>query len=140
MVEEHTSWDTSGGCRCGRYRIRVTAEPLLISYCHCDDCRKTTGAPVTVFVGFKEDDVQLEGEGAANYQSTPTVQRLYCDKCGTPIAYADSRLPGEIYYYVGIMRDPSQWIPTLHAWTSEQVEWLKISDDLPKFKGFSRQR
>lgn len=140
MAEEHVPTDPSGSCRCGRYRIRAAAEPILVSYCHCEDCRKATGAPVTVFVGFKEKDVQLIGKDAAIYQSTPTVQRLFCDKCGSPIAYRDSRLPGEIYYYLGFMQDPSKWVPTLHAWMTEQVEWLRINDDLPRFKGFSQHR
>lgn len=140
MTEEYPLSNLSGGCRCGKYKFRVSAKPFLTSYCHCSDCRKATGAPVTVFVGFNEAEIQLGGKDALTYQSTPTVQRLFCGNCGTPIGYRDNRLPGEIYYYLGIMNKPENFCPTLHAWTAEQLAWLKINDDLPHFKAFSRQR
>ena len=33
-----------GGCLCGAVRYRLEARPLAINACHCNDCRKLTGA------------------------------------------------------------------------------------------------
>jgi len=33
-----------GGCLCGAVRYRLEARPLAIDACHCNDCRKLTGA------------------------------------------------------------------------------------------------
>jgi hypothetical protein len=56
-VSNHT-----GGCRCGAVRFEASVEPNHVSYCHCSDCRKATGAPVTAFVGFAADQVSLTGD------------------------------------------------------------------------------
>jgi hypothetical protein len=130
----------SGACRCGRYRFRVAAEPFTVSYCHCSDCRRATGALVTVFVGFRAGDVHRLGPEAAVHAATPSVERLFCGTCGTPVGYRDERLPGEIYYYLGIMDDPASLPPMLHAWAGERLPWLDLGDDLPRFEGFSRPR
>lgn len=129
-----------GRCRCGAYRFRAHAEPFQVSYCHCSDCRKATGAPVTVFVGFRESEVDLLGEAASAYLSSSRVQRLYCGKCGTPIGYSDARLPGEIYYYLGVLEAQDGLVPQLHAFVSEKLPWLEIEDGLPRHERFSRSR
>lgn len=140
MAEIVSSSESRGRCRCGRYQFRISSQPFLISYCHCSDCRSSTGAPVTVFVGFEAGEVRLVGEDADAYQSTPDVRRLFCARCGTPIGYKDRRLPGEIYYYLGMFEEQSGFSPQLHAWVSERLEWLEIVDDLPQHAHFSRPR
>lgn len=130
----------SGRCRCGIYRFRAATEPIQVSYCHCSDCRRATGAPVTVFAGFREDEVELLGDEAAVHQSTPEVERLFCAQCGTPIGYRDLRLADEIYYYLGLLDEPSRLVPRLHAFESERLAWLNIVDDLPRHERFSRSR
>jgi|TARA_R100001369_G_scaffold80430_1_gene110801 hypothetical protein len=139
MTEDIVSIN-SGRCRCGKYRFRVFGEPFWVSYCHCSDCRKATGAPVAVFAGFKSDEVKLFGEKATTYKSIPEVKRLFCSRCGTPIGYQDARLPGEIYYYIGVLEEQSKVVPQLHAWISERLDWLSIADDLPRYQHFSRPR
>ena len=57
----------SGGCRCGAgARSKRSGEPLSVGYCHCSDCRRATGAPVSAFVGFRADEVSLAGETLQN--------------------------------------------------------------------------
>ncbi|SOB75528.1 Uncharacterized conserved protein [Marinobacter sp. LV10R510-11A] len=130
----------SGKCRCGAYRFHVSEEPFWVSYCHCGDCRKSTGAPVTVFAGFKIESVKLTGCEATTYRAIPEVTRLFCSRCGTPIGYQDVRLPGEIYYYIGILEEQTIVVPQVHAWTVERLCWLNITDDLPSYQHFSRPR
>lgn len=40
-----------GGCLCGAVRF-ATGQPKSVFWCHCQSCRKHSGAPVSVFVGF----------------------------------------------------------------------------------------
>jgi len=140
MQTDNSSSEIVGSCSCGRVRYRATEDPFLVSYCHCTDCRKATGAPVTVFVGFKSADVQFKGEKPDRHRPTPTVDRLFCAICGTPIGYEDDQLPDEIYFYSSTLEDPSRYLPQLHAWVSERLDWLHIEDDLPHYERFSRQR
>lgn len=140
MIADESSSTRTGTCRCGRFRVRVPAEPAYVSYCHCADCRKATGAPVAVFVGFREPDVEVLGEPAQVYACTPEVDRMFCGHCGTPIAYRDRRLAGEIFFYVGLMDEQADLVPRRHAWTVEQLPWLDIRDEVPRFERFSVER
>jgi len=44
-----------GGCLCGAVRFTATGRPKGIYWCHCQSCRKHTGAPVSVFVAFEPE-------------------------------------------------------------------------------------
>ncbi len=130
----------SGECRCGRYRFETRSKPFLVSYCHCNDCRKATGAVVTVFVGFNESYIRILGDKPNVYESSSTVRRFFCKYCGTPIGYKDNKLPSEMYHYLGIFDDPSRFTPQFHSFVSERLPWVDIEDDLPKYERFSRPR
>lgn len=128
-----------GGCQCGRHRYALGAEPFAVSYCHCNDCRRATGAPVTVFAGVRDDEVTF-GEAPAVFASSDQAERLFCSACGTPLAYRDRRLPGELYLLLGTLDEPGRFVPQRHAFTARQLPWLHIDDGLPRHPGFSRSR
>lgn len=129
----------AGGCACGAVRLRCTAPPLHASYCHCADCRRQTGAPVTVFVGFDPAAVHFESAPRTRH-CAPHVRRGFCPACGSPMAYADDRLADAIYLLAGVFDDPGFIRPQCHAWTREALAWLDIADGLPRYPGFSRPR
>lgn len=128
-----------GGCRCGAVRVAARAEPFWCSWCHCSDCRKATGAPATVFVGFRDADLDIAGSSLAVHRNDP-VERLFCRECGTPVGYRDSRLAGETYLYLGVMDRPGRFRPTRHAFVSERLPFVSIDDGLPRFERFSIER
>ena len=65
------------------------------------------------------------------YENGP-VTRSFCGVCGSPIAYVDERLEDVIYFTLGAMDMPADFPPTLHAYVSEQLPFLRMSDDLPR--------
>jgi hypothetical protein len=121
----------SGGCRCGAVQFSVSAEPNHISYCHCTDCRKATGAPVAAFVGFAANEVALEGETLRVYENGP-VKRSFCSACGSPIAYVDDRLANQIYFMLGAMDAPENYKPTHHAHVRSQLPFVHMPDGLER--------
>ncbi|WP_353643919.1 GFA family protein [Mesorhizobium sp. WSM2239] len=126
MMRGHT-----GGCRCGAVRFEVSAEPHHVSYCHCGDCRRASGAPVSAFVGFMADEVKLAGDALKTFENGP-VTRSFCGVCGSPIAYADKRLAGRVYFMLGAMDMPAYFKPTLHAYVREQLPFVHMPDGLPR--------
>lgn len=121
----------TGGCRCGAVKFEATEDPLDVTYCHCGDCRRATGAPVSAFVGFRDDAVSISGDSLKTFQNGP-VGRSFCGTCGTPICYVDQRLEGAIYFMLGAMDAPGHYKPSLHAYVREQLPFVHMPDGLPR--------
>jgi hypothetical protein len=128
-----------GHCRCGSVRFEARVDPHHVSYCHCNDCRKATGAPVAAFVGFMAEDVIMNGDTLARHEMGPVTRRS-CGNCGSPIAYSDSRIGDRIYIYLGIMDQPANYHPTLHAHVNAQLPFVHMPDGLPRYDGTSVPR
>lgn len=133
MTSLHT-----GNCRCGAVRFEARAEPFHVSYCHCVDCRKASGAPLSAFVGFKAEASTFTGTKADYVNGT--VTRHFCPVCGTPLAYLDARLPDDIYLTLGAMDHQERYVPTLHAWVGQKLPYFHIGDGLPQLERTSVPR
>jgi len=121
----------TGGCRCGAVRFESSADPHHISYCHCADCRRASGAPVSAFVGFMAEAVTFSGEEPRVFANGP-VTRSFCGTCGSPLAYFDERIGDQIFFVLGAMDAPERYKPTLHAYVREQLPYLHMPDGLPR--------
>lgn len=124
----------TGGCRCGAVRFTAAADPHVATLCHCEDCRRASGAPFLAFVGFDRSEVVFEGEEGRRYGRAP-VARSFCATCGAPVAYHDERLPDKIYVVLGAMDEPHRFEPTLQAFAGEALPFACISVDLPAREG-----
>ena len=56
-----------------------------VLYCHCNWCRKATGAPVSVWLMFDQGQVAFIVGSPQKYASSPGVLRGFCPTCGTPL-------------------------------------------------------
>jgi len=129
-----------GKCMCGAVRIRAVGMPTAVIYCHCGDCRASSGAPVSLFAGYLVGQVEwLRGE-PKGYRSSATVMRSFCPDCGTPLSYEDGRLPGEVYVPIGVFDDPEAFEPKAHNWASQRIRWFDVRDDLPQHEQSSMPR
>ncbi len=69
--------------------VRTTGSPTVVVYCHCRDCRRFSGAPVSLFAGYRSKQVELTGGEPTAYESSPGVHRSFCGRCGTPVSFED---------------------------------------------------
>ena len=95
-----------GRCLCGALRFTAEGPPKWTSYCHCQSCRRHTGAPVSAYAGFEATKVRLDGE-LTYFSSSPGVRRGFCGRCGSTLTYEGDRWPGEIHLHIGAFDDPS---------------------------------
>jgi hypothetical protein len=123
----------TGRCLCGEVRFEAYGEPLWVAHCHCQSCRRSTGAPVTTFVGYRRDQVSVLGGERRIYESSPGVTRRFCGRCGTPLSYEADRFAGEIHLYVCTLDAPDRFKPGFHVHFGEKVAWLDLHDDLPRY-------
>jgi hypothetical protein len=54
MAETHT-----GQCHCGAVEIEMRGDPLEVGYCHCENCRRCSAAPVSAFTLWKKESVSV---------------------------------------------------------------------------------
>ncbi len=125
---------TTGHCQCGVIRYEFEGKPKWVMHCHCESCRRAVSSVVATYIGVRVDQFRyLQGEPAV-YESSPGVKRYFCARCGSPMAYAGSRWPGEVHLFHGTLSNPSQWPPTGHAHIGEQLPWFDAHDTLPRFE------
>ena len=119
-------------CACGAHRGAGEGEPDSVTWCHCDDCRRESGAPAYAWVGWREQQLRGGLAGLAARETKPGVTRERCGSCGATLAYRDAGLPGMAYIPLGAHDRPHDLVPTEHAYWGERVAWLSVADDLPK--------
>lgn len=121
-----------GGCRCGAVRYRADGRPLWASHCHCADCRRSSGAPVSTFVGVRAGTFRFVRGAPGAHESSPGVVRKFCRGCGTPLTYEASVYPGEVHVMAGSLDAPEKIAPRHHVFVRERLPWFAIGDDLPR--------
>ena len=60
-----------GRCMCGGVQFVATGKQTDVSWCHCESCRRHTGAPVSVFVGFRHEAYKVTKGEITKYNSSP---------------------------------------------------------------------
>ncbi|MCB8840736.1 GFA family protein [Aurantimonas sp. VKM B-3413] len=125
-----TETEHAGGCRCGRIRFSSTVAPDFLGICHCGDCRRASGAPFLAFVGFRRADLHFVGAELKTFGEAP-VSRGFCGDCGSPLTYADARLPDRIFVVLGAMDRAERYPPDQQAFLSERLPFAALTVDLP---------
>src|SRR5262249_3939183 len=69
---------------CGAVEIEVRGEPLEMGYCHCENCRRYSAAPVSAFTLWKPGQIKITKgiEFLGKFKSLEISDRRYCTKCG----------------------------------------------------------
>lgn len=123
-----------GGCLCRKLRYESSSAPVEKGYCHCSLCRKSTSAPVVAFASFPITDFKYILGEPRIYYSSNSGQREFCSNCGTPIAHRGRVDPKTVDVNSGTLDDVESVVPDFHIYSDDQVSWLNISDNLPRYK------
>ncbi|MCW6529676.1 GFA family protein [Sphingomonas sp. MMSM20] len=126
----------TGRCHCGAVTWRASEEPQRHSLCHCEDCRRWSGAPVVGWAAFDENVVTIEGE-TRGYQSSSAATREFCARCGTGLFYRSATLlPGILDIQSGTMDDPEAFPPSAQVMVRHRLGWAREMDKLPAFESY----
>ena len=125
-------FEATGGCLCGAVRFRVTAEPFAAYYCHCTKCQKSIGGPFTTAATVSFESLAFTNGEPRAYESSPGFVRLFCDTCGTPLGFRAKDDPKLATFRLGCLDDPNAIRPEFHIFTSTQVSWCDVADNLPR--------
>ena len=116
-----------GGCLCGAVRFGAKGTPRWIGWCHCQSCRRHSGAPVSVFA-FAHTDVEAMCGAITKFQSSPGTRRGFCVTCGSTLTCESNGRPDELHIHVGAFDHASELAPTFHIYPEERLPWLCLAD------------
>jgi hypothetical protein len=120
------TWE--GGCLCGAVRFSATGAPIWTAWCHCQSCRRHSGAPVSVFVAFDQSAVAVPQGTITKYASSPGVRRGFCATCGSTLTCESDKRPGELHVHVGAFDRAVELAPSFHIFPEERLPWLCLSE------------
>jgi hypothetical protein len=118
----------TGACMCGAVKFEAHGTPKWVGYCHCQSCRKHTGAPMSAYAGYERDHVRFLTPKPRYYSSSEGVRRGFCGECGSTLSYEGERWPTEIHFHIGAFDRPEDFPPTGHAFKEERLPWLHVDD------------
>ncbi len=123
-----------GSCHCGAIRYAITAAPIGSMICHCQSCRRISGAPIVAWITVAPEAYAITQGQPARYASSPHIHRQFCAACGTHVAYTNANDPTYIDIATATLDDPNAFPPTHHSWLSHDLNWVKFGDGLPTFQ------
>ena len=128
------SKDVEGGCFCGAIRYAATGNEAYVAFCHCEDCRNSTGALASAYIVYEESQVQFVKGKRKVFESEPGIHRTFCSDCGTPISY-EAEWDGQstVGFFLGTLDNPDDFQPEKHVFDLDRVSWFDISDHLPRY-------
>ena len=127
----------TGSCSCGHVEITASAEPLLVSMCHCLLCQKRTGSSYSVHAYFPSESVAVNG--AKSYVRTGDsgayVYFHFCPECGSTMYWEVEPTPGRTGIPVGVFADPTFHSPTASSFVPLKHPWVLIPEGIPQQSG-----
>jgi hypothetical protein len=125
----------SGECGCGAVEYAVDDAFVYAAYCHCSDCRRTTGSAFKPFAGIpREKLVLVKGANALMIHGQPDNHDAHCGTCGS-LLYSLVREAAWLHVAMGTLTDAPSIRPTHHIFVGSKAPWYEITDDLPQYQG-----
>ena len=118
-----------GGCLCGAVRFVATGRPKGVYWCHCQSCRRHSGAPASVFVAFEHAKYTVTEGEITKFDSSPgRTRRGFCTQCASTLTCESARLPTEAHFHVGAFDEAARLQPTRHVFPEERLPWMHIDE------------
>lgn len=127
----------AGGCLCGAVRYRLSGHQGSVPLCHCQYCRRQSGAEAVAWLEVLLEDFRWTGAEPRYYRYSselaPEVRRAFCPECGSSLTW--ERVGAEnVNVATGTLDDPTVVSPTHHCWAPRQLEWTRRDDGLPRYE------
>lgn len=132
MSTEQTA-SATGSCLCRAVRYEVTGPLRSVLYCHCEQCRKTSGHFVAATACHFNDFHLLADDGLRWYRSSSKAERGFCSSCGASLFW---RPDGEdrLCIMAGTLDRPTNLQAIGHIFVEMASDYHRITDGLPQYE------
>ena len=124
----------TGGCSCGAVRYEINGPMRPVIYCHCGQCRKSSGHFVAASACEPEALKLVDQTGLRWYASSPTAERGFCAVCGGNLFWrpADNRA---VSIMAGTIDPPTGLHGIAHIFVDDASDYHVTGDGLPQYPG-----
>jgi hypothetical protein len=114
----------------------VPDEFLYAMYCHCSNCRRSTGSAFKAFAGIERPKLLVtQGEGDLKIYGDDKANDTHCKRCGS-LVYSIVRDGAFAHVTMGTLVDEPTIRPSRHIFVGSKASWFTITDDLPQHHEF----
>lgn len=120
-----------GGCLCGAIRYDVTGPLRDVIYCHCQQCRRTSGHFVAATACARKDLSLREDACLRWYASSDRARRGFCKLCGSSLFW-DALDHDTISIMAGTLDGPTRLTAVRHIHVADAGDYYVLNDGLPR--------
>ncbi|MGR3272885.1 GFA family protein [Thalassococcus profundi] len=114
----------TGQCLCGAVTVTVNDPPGWVGICHCDMCKRWSGA---VFAVFPSRDFAFSGP-VVEHASSPASFRAFCGTCGSHLYMRDTDRE-ERDLMPGLFQETQDWPVASEIYTDRALCWVQPAGD-----------
>lgn len=118
-------------CECGAVSFEISNPRKEITFCHCSQCRKSSGHYWAATNAKFEDVTFLSDDTLTWYTSSDWAKRGFCSTCGSSLLYRMNDEEG-IGIAAGSLEDPTGLKPAKHIFVADKGDYYEIADDIPQ--------
>ena len=128
--------EISGSCFCNAVQFKVSGAPKSVVNCHCNICRKQSGAAFSTYVAVPESAFEITSgaDSVSSFQVREGAHKHFCKQCGSPIFNKNARYPGFNIIYLGGISASSEIVPTANIYCESQLPWVPAIAELRAFQ------
>ena len=124
-----------GSCECQGVVFELIGELRDVVFCHCSQCRKTSGHYWAATQVSKGNLNLIKATSLGWYDSSDKARRGFCSVCGSSMFYERKGID-KISVSAGSLEIPTSLDRMRHIYVTSKGDYYDISDDLPQFEEY----
>ena len=124
-----------GSCECQGVVFELIGELRDVVFCHCSQCRKTSGHYWAATQVSKGNLNLIKATSLSWYDSSDKARRGFCSVCGSSMFYERKGIH-KISVSAGSLEIPTSLDRMRHIYVASKGDYYDISDDLPQFEEY----
>ena len=124
-----------GFCECQGVVFELIGELRDVVFCHCSQCRKTSGHYWAATQVSKGNLNLIKATSLSWYDSSDKARRGFCSVCGSSMFYERKGID-KISVSAGSLEIPTSLDRMRHIYVASKGDYYDISDDLPQFEEY----